>query len=408
MGTLNKLPRPQVKPDLVRTDEEWEKWNMEKLIDNIQSWLKRNKPSYENHKRERSMYTRRGGEKNGKKGQCVFCKPDHWGDKCKSYVTGDQRKKFFVENRLCFNCVSPGHRGSECRSRGCFFCGAKHHTSLCTQDRNKSGNENGRNDGPELTGYTPVMEEPTLPAIIPVRLNGEVFWAFLDTGSGRNFISSEAAEKLNLRPVRHETKEIITVNSSTKQSIPIFEVVIETMDGKAQEEIELTGSKLSDFTTITRPDMNKLKHEYQHTKDKRFYMNREGTYPIHIVLGDKIYCKIRTEEIFKGNPGDPVVEGSTFGWIIHGGNYSSEQCMFTRETSDYERLYSLDVLGVEDRSENDQLDVHRDFRENIIKTSDGRYEVAVPWVPCRSHIAERQSGTKSETFERCLEKDQSR
>ena len=110
-------------------------------------------------------------------------------------------------------------------------------------------------------------------------------------------------------------------------------------------------------------------------------MNREGTYPIHIVLGDKIYGKIHTEEIFKGNPGDPVVEGSTFGWIIHGGNYSSEQCMFTSETSDYERLYSLNVLGVEDRSENDQLDVHRDFRENIIKTSNGKYEVAVPWVP---------------------------
>ena len=43
-----------------------------------------------------------------------------------------------------------------------------------------------------------MMEEPTLPAIIPVRLNAEVFWAFLDTGSGKNFISSEAAEKLNL------------------------------------------------------------------------------------------------------------------------------------------------------------------------------------------------------------------
>ena len=62
--------------------------------------------------------------------------------------------------------------------------------------------------------------------------------------------------------MRHETKEIITVNSSTKQSLPIFEVVIESLDGKAQEEIELTGSKLSDFTTITRPDINKLKHEY--------------------------------------------------------------------------------------------------------------------------------------------------
>ena len=47
LSTLNKLP--QVKPDLVRTDEGWEDWNMEKLIDSIQKWLKRNKAE-DNHK----------------------------------------------------------------------------------------------------------------------------------------------------------------------------------------------------------------------------------------------------------------------------------------------------------------------------------------------------------------------
>ena len=41
MCTLNKLS--QVKPDLVRTDEGWEEWSMEKLIDNLHSWLRRNK-----------------------------------------------------------------------------------------------------------------------------------------------------------------------------------------------------------------------------------------------------------------------------------------------------------------------------------------------------------------------------
>ena len=41
MCTLNKLP--QVKPDLVRTDDNCEEWNMENLIDNLQKWLRRNK-----------------------------------------------------------------------------------------------------------------------------------------------------------------------------------------------------------------------------------------------------------------------------------------------------------------------------------------------------------------------------
>lgn len=61
------------------------------------------------------------------------------------------------------------------------------------EDGNGSQDTNGKN--PVLTGYTSVTEEPTLPAIIPVQPNGEVFWAFLDTGSGRNFISREAAKR---------------------------------------------------------------------------------------------------------------------------------------------------------------------------------------------------------------------
>ena len=42
MSTLNKLPH--VRPDIVRTDDNWEDWNMETLINNLQAWLRRNKP----------------------------------------------------------------------------------------------------------------------------------------------------------------------------------------------------------------------------------------------------------------------------------------------------------------------------------------------------------------------------
>ena len=35
---------------------------------------------------------------------------------------------------------------------------------------------------------------------------------------------------------------------------------------------------------------------------------------------------------------------------------------------------------VEDRGEDDQLDVCSEFRENIVKRSDGQHKVGVPWV----------------------------
>ena len=234
-----------------------------------------------------------------------------------------------------------------------------------------------------LTGYTTYAEEKVLPAIIPVCVEGEILWAYLDIGSGRNFISREVVKKLKLKPARHESREILTVNGSKVQSMPIFDTSIASLDGKACEEIELTGSRLADFTTVKRPDMNQLKLKYSHTQDKRFYMTSGGEYQIHLILGDSMYSRIRTERVFKGNPGEPLVEETTFGWVVHGGDeYTSDGvCMYLREVNDYEKLYSLDVLGVADRGENDQFDVLRDFKENIARRVDGRYEVSFPSIP---------------------------
>ena len=121
--------------------------------------------------------------------------------------------------------------------------------------------------------------------------------------------------------------------------------------------------------------------KYDHTKDKRFYKNPGDDYSIHIILGDNTYCRIKTEDVFKAKPGEPIVEGMTFGLIIHGADRVTDRCLFTRKASYYERLYSLDVLGLEDRGENSQLDVHTEFAENISRKADGRYEVNVPWIP---------------------------
>ena len=41
-------------------------------------------------------------------------------------------------------------------------------------------------------------------------------------------------------------------------------------------------------------------------------------------------------------------------WFIHGSvDYTDNKCMYIKEASDYEKLYSLNVLGVEDRGEDD-------------------------------------------------------
>ena len=81
---------------------------------------------------------------------------------------------------------------------------------------------------------------------------------------------------------------------------------------------------MQDFTTVKRPDMNKLKWKYEQTKDKRFYITTNSEYPIHVILGDSTFCKMKSKEIYKGNDEDSIVEGTSFGWLIHGGDIAAE------------------------------------------------------------------------------------
>ena len=101
-----------------------------------------------------------------------------------------------------------------------------------------------------LTSYSPSADEWSLPAIIPEKIKGETFWAYLDTAAGRNFITSEVAKRLKLKAERHEVRDILTINGSERQSMPIFNFLIESLDGKASEKIQVTGTKLQDFTTV--------------------------------------------------------------------------------------------------------------------------------------------------------------
>ena len=84
---------------------------------------------------------------------CIFCEGRHWGDACEGVNTIEARRQFF--QKLCFNCGRAGHWGKQCRSRGCFKCKSKHHTSLCDKDKNRPPGDNGT----VLTSYSPSADE---------------------------------------------------------------------------------------------------------------------------------------------------------------------------------------------------------------------------------------------------------
>ena len=115
-------------------------------------------------------------------------------------------------------------------------------------------------------------------------------------------------------------------------------------------------------------------------KDKTFYYTENCSCTIHLIIGQDVQ-RISTEAVCKEEEGDPVVEETSFGWLVHGGDdYSDDQCMFARENSDCERLFSLNVLGVEDRG-NTGREILNNFTEIIVRKETGMYEVSFPWIP---------------------------
>ena len=89
-------------------------------------------------------------------------------------------------------------------------------------------------------------------------------------------------------PVRSDVRQIVT-NGSKEQSLPIYNVKIQSVDGEQGETIEVTGSRMQNFTTIKRPNISQLIEKFQQAKDKQFYIAKDRKYPIDLIIGDNLY-----------------------------------------------------------------------------------------------------------------------
>ena len=74
--------------------------------------------------------------------KCSFCTGDHKPVDCNKYKSIQARKDRVIAQRLCFNCLIPGHSSKHCRSKKtCRTCHLHHHTSLCNLNQSSSGGD---------------------------------------------------------------------------------------------------------------------------------------------------------------------------------------------------------------------------------------------------------------------------
>ena len=83
--------------------------------------------------------------KSGRNIKCLFCRGNHWSDKCSVTSDFQAKKDFSKKEKRCFFCLKPDHLSRNCtKTKPCYYCKGTHNSDICN-DRNKQGNQTPTN-----------------------------------------------------------------------------------------------------------------------------------------------------------------------------------------------------------------------------------------------------------------------
>ena len=356
---LDKLPR--IKSDLVREKPGWQSWGFSQLVVALQEWteIHPGEPSTQGHRQQKSFQAQ--GYSPAPYG-CVYCSdPSHKSVDCPTLLTVTERKRFLVDNKLCFNCNGGKHRADKCKSRStCAKCKRKHHTSICD-----SASQSG-------SAMTTSQGEGVCHPVVIVKVNNIMWCALriLDTGSSSSYISSYLVELLDIKPAETVPRSLKTIVGLVTKNVEIYDVDISDTNNKTVLPISVTKIDRREILTVENLNYPEILAKYPHLK--AVHMEETATkkeLPIHIILGAGEYTKIKIAGYQRvGKIVEPVAEQTKFGWtIMKSGGESGQGNIFLAQavSSDYEQLCRFDVLGLQYRASGDQSVVHEEFVEQL-------------------------------------------
>ena len=405
-GVLDKLPG--IKAELVSGKVGWQDWGFTELIRALEEWKaihplelaekasgKPQAPPPPRPPRHRSFYAQER-EPARARHACVYCDcVTHRSWECDKITSPAERRQILQNKRLCFNCTGPKHSANNCSSRAsCVHCKQKHHSSIC--DRQVRASQPKNNAGVALTA-TQDGEKVCHPLVL-VKVNGVTCRALLDTGATVSYASGYLLNRLKLRPTRTHTRRIQTIVGVVTKRSEIFNVQASDTDEKYAIPLGVTRIDRAELLSVENPNYAVMISKYPHLKG--VYMEDtelKKMLPVHVILGASDYARIKTRESQRtGAMGEPVAEYTRFGWtIMSPGTETDLDSMFLAQTAsnDYEELYRMDVLGLEDAPSGDQSVVYAEFREQLRGSSDGWYEARLPWKGDHPPLPSNESGS---------------
>ena len=400
--SIDKLPG--IRGDLVRTDENWQEWDFPKFVYALQGWTERNPVtirSSDKSLRDSNAFNTQLGD--ARPHGCVYCEStDHKPHECTKVSHPDERRKYFLRKRLCFNCAGDDHRATECKSRKtCLFCKRRHHTSIC--DRGNTDNS--------MTA-TQIGDGPVVYPVVVVEVAGIKCRALLDSGAGSSYASAALLERIGAKPHHSGLRKIEMMLGASNRVMEVYRIKLNSVKGNFDMEAEVTKVEKPHLMMLHNPRYKKLVEKHPHLKGVTMDDNDERPHlPVHLILGNSECPRISTTEPQRvGREWDPVANYTKLGWTITSpGKEIDTTSMLLTQTSrvDYEELCKLDVLGLADSPLGDQGVVYEEFKEQLQRSEEGWYETGLPWKGNHPTLPNNKEGSlrRLATLVRKLEKN---
>ena len=398
-----------VREAMAQKDDDWEKWGLEELVDNLRKYTDRNplplvepspsRPSdtipgnRDSHpKREDKLLMSRGTPRQPQwPPPCVYCGlKNHRSSDCTKVLDIASRKEHLTRNKLCYNCTKSGHVASKCKVRGCGKCNGRHHTSVCNRMKTTlSPCPTPESSGRSERFYGAVDTQTTLHATVIAKINGVQARIMLDSGAGSSYISANLLTELNLKPYRTERRVIEQMYGTVDRQFEIYKATVESnVVEDFGFELECINAEKPVLTYLPNPRISELKKANHRIRRLNFSEEAvtEDNLPVHVILGAADIQRIKTTEpaVLGKNPDtDPGAEFTKLGWTITGKSMLSgtetEKSFFLKSSQDeFNQMCSQEVLGLSDEPDVQGL-FHEDFKNQLQRLGDGTYSTRLPW-----------------------------
>ncbi|KRX51142.1 hypothetical protein T05_9409 [Trichinella murrelli] len=330
---------------------------------------------------------------------CGFCQKQHTIAECASLKQASRQKQreMATRYRLCFCCLKPGHVSSACKT-----------------DRRRKRPASKDSSAVVSVGTTTTERVQETPTTIKVRAFGDAgsgitVTCLLDTGAEYSFIREDVASALGVvgraQPVKVEGSQVV-------------QLWLGRLDGSQNAERYPLEALTVPSLCHRIPVSKILTSEWEHLQFLDPVIDDESSDEVHVVIGIDYYYRFLGDAIRRGKPGDPVAVETVLGWIICGPvnphpapeTVAAFNAVVEPKVEDLlRRFWEIEEMGVPFRSESDEVDPEKRFREGL--SYDGtRYSVRLLWknsgcwLPDNFAVAKR----RLETLERRMAREPSR